>query len=236
MFRAWYFFALCVVTFALSACTSMGFHNVDVRRRINFGPPDALSLCLLVDEGMTDSMARAIIDDAWREEGAIYGLRINVVSVRPWRRPAFTSDGIMDALLRQPLPAGCDRLFALVGRHAGDVLWGFFGLPEVLGAVDDDTSTHGYAVVGRVSLNQMFMSPTSVVRHEIYHLLGCDEHFNMSGCYDRIAILKRGHRLVGAEFFPARDAVNNLPLVSRDAVNTRLQEINGIGEASQPHN
>jgi hypothetical protein len=235
MYPAWYFLALCVVTFALSDCTSMGSHNVDIRRRINFGPPDALSLCLLVDDGITESMARTIIDDAWREEGAIYGLRINVVSVRPWRRPAFTSNGIMDALVRQPLSAGCDRLFALVGRHAGDVLWGFVGLPEVLGAVDDDTSTHGYAVVTRVSLNQMFMSPTNVVRHEIYHLLGCDEHFNMPLCYERIATMKRGHRLAGAEFFPARDAVNDRSLVSRDAVNLRLQEVNGIATVSRPH-
>src|SRR2546422_11182326 len=135
----------------------------------------------------------------------------------------------MKALLRQPLPAGCDRLFALVGRHAGDVLWGFFGLPEVLGAVDDDTSTHGYAVVGRVSLNQMFMSPTSVVRHEIYHLLGCDEHFNMKRCYAQIASLKRWKQTQRSDFFPAWDLVNKRMLVSREAVNARLR---GLADAS----
>ena len=233
MSRAWYFFALCIVTTALTACTSMGSDHVHVRQRVDFGPPDALSLCLLVDDGIADTMAEAIINTAWRDEAAVYGLRINVVSVRAWRRPAFTSEGIMKALLRQPLPAGCDRLFALVGRHAGDVIWGLFGLPEVLGAVANDASTHGFAVVAGVSLNQVFISPPHVVRHEIYHLLGCDEHFNMSRCYDTIATMKR-QRLAGADFFPAWDAVNRRLLVSRDAVNTRLQEVTS-GGLSQPH-
>jgi len=233
MSRAWYFFALCVVTTALTACTSIGSDNVHVRQRVDFGPPDVLSLCLLVDDGIADTMAEAIINDAWHDEGAVYGLRINVVSVRAWRRPAFTSDGIMKALLRQPLPAGCDRLFALVGRHAGDALWGLFGLPEVLGAVSNDTSTHGFAVVGGVSLNQVFISPRNVVHHEIHHLLGCDVHFNMSRCYDTIATMKR-QRLAGADFFPAWDAVNRRLLVSRDAVNTRLRDVSS-GGISQPH-
>jgi len=231
--RTWSFFALCVVTIALTACTSMGSDHVQVRQRVDFGPSDVLSLCLLVDDGIADTMAEAIINDAWRDEGAVYGLRINVVSVRAWRRPAFTSDGIMKALLRQPLPAGCDRLFALVGRHAGDALWSLFGLPEVLGAVGNDTSTHGFAVVAGVSLNQVFISPRNVVHHEIHHLLGCDEHFNMSRCYDTIATMKR-QRLAGADFFPAWDAVNRRLLVSRDAVNTRLRDVSS-GGISQPH-
>ena len=234
MSRAWYFFALCVVTTALTACTSIGSDNVHVRQRVDFGPPDILSLCLLVDDGIADTMAEAIINDAWHDEGAVYGLRINVVSVRAWRRPAFTSDGIIKALLREPLPAGCDRLFALVGRHAGDALWGLFGLPEVLGAVSNDTSTHGFAVVGGVSLNQVFISPRNVVHHEIHHLLGCDGHFNMSRCYDTIATMKR-QRLAGADFFPAWDAVNRRLLVSRDAVNARLREVSAIGGVAQPH-
>ena len=234
MSRAWYFFALCVVTTALTACTSIGSDNVHVRQRVDFGPPDVLSLCLLVDDGIADTMAEAIINDAWHDEGAVYGLRINVVSVRAWRRPAFTSDGIIKALLREPLPAGCDRLFALIGRHAGDVVWGLFGLPEVLGAVSNDTSTHGFAVVGGVSLNQVFISPRNVVHHEIHHLLGCDGHFNMSRCYDTIATMKR-QRLAGADFFPAWDAVNRRLLVSRDAVNARLREVSAIGGVAQPH-
>jgi len=230
MSRPWFFLALCVVTIALSACTSMGFHNVEARRRIDFGPPETLSLCLLVDDGITDTMARAIVDDAWREEGTIYNLRFNVVSVRPWRRPTFAMHGIWEALLREPLRGKCDRVFALIGRHTGDVVWGLLGLPEVLGAVVEDTSTHGYAMIARASLNQLFMSPASVVRHEMYHLLGCHEHFNMAGCYTTIVAMKSRRRLGETDFFPAWDGVNNRLLVSRDAVNTRLQEINRLRE------
>src|SRR2546430_10458410 len=58
-------------------------------------------------------------------------------------------------------------------------------------AVDDNTSTHGYAVVQRASLHQVFMSPTSDVRDAIYHLLGCCENFNMSCCYGTVTALKR---------------------------------------------
>src|SRR5437762_228492 len=92
------------------------------------------------------------------------------------------------------------------------------------GPADDNTSTHGYAVVQRASVNQLFMSPTSALRHEIYHLLGCSEHFNMSGCYETITAMKRRKRDGGSDFFPAWDGINERTLVSRDAVNARLLE------------
>src|SRR5206468_10936542 len=79
--RAWYFFALFVVTTALTACNSIGCDDVHVRQRIDFGPSDVLSLCLLLDDGIADTMAVAIINDAWRDE---YGLGINVGSVCGW--------------------------------------------------------------------------------------------------------------------------------------------------------
>jgi hypothetical protein len=223
----WQPLILGLVGVALGACTGMGLHSAPSRADRDFGPPDTLALCLLVDEGITEPAARAMIDEAWRDEGHLYGITINVVSITRWRRASFTMDGIMGALLREPLGPQCDRLFALVGRHAGDVVWGLLGLPEVLGAVDDNTLTHGYAVVSRASLNQLFMSPTSVVRHELYHLLGCDEHFDMVRCYDRIAALKRRKRQEGADFFPAWDAVNGRILASRDAVNAHLRELTG---------
>ncbi len=236
MGRVWFLLPLWLLALwliAMSACTSMGSHNVQARSGIDFGPPESLSFCLLVDDGITEQTARDLIDAAWREEGALYGLTIKVASVRPWPRPAYTMQGIIVALLGQPLRPECDRVFALVGRHLGDVVWGLIGLPEVLGAVDDNTSTHGYAVIQRASLNQMFASPTSVVRHEIYHLLGCGEHFNMSGCYDTITAMKRRKRLGGDDFFPAWDGINERALLSRDAVNARLLEVTGAGKTSR---
>jgi hypothetical protein len=80
-------------------------------------------------------------------------------------------------------------------------------------------------IAQRASVNQLFTPPRSVVRHELYHLLGCDEHFNMEHCYQRIALLKRTKQALGGDFFPAWDMTNKLVLVSREAVNTRLRAV-----------
>ena len=88
--------------------------------------------------------------------------------------------------------------------------------------MDDETLTHGYAVARRASLNQLVMSPESVTRHEIYHRLGCDEHFNVARCYHQIAALKRWKREHESDFFPAFDSVKQRLLAWRETVNARL--------------
>src|SRR2546422_3580255 len=94
MIRAWlslplWLLALWII--AMSACTSMGSHNVLARSGVDFGPPESLSFCLLIDEGITERAARELMEDAWREEGALYGLTIKVVSVAP-RSEEHTSE------------------------------------------------------------------------------------------------------------------------------------------------
>jgi hypothetical protein len=207
---------------AISGCTSIGLHSADARRQHEFGPPDTLRLCLYLDDGISETSAQALIDEAWREEAPLYGLQVSVTKVTRWPRPAFTMDGIIEALTREPLPPGCVRVFALIVRHVGDILWGLLLLPEVLGAVNDETLTHGYAIVGHASLNQLFSSPTDVIRHEIYHLLGCDEHFRMGRCYEQIARLKQWKRSHQSEFFPAWDITSQRILATREAVNEAL--------------
>jgi hypothetical protein len=214
--------ALCLILAVFVGCTSIGLHSADARRQINFGSPDAVRLCLYLDAGISARSARVLIDEAWRDEAPLYGLQITVAETTRWLRPAFTMDGILDALTREPLRAGCDRVFALIGRHFGDVLWGMFLMPEVLGAVNDETLTHGYAIVRRATFNQLISSPRQVVRHELYHLLGCDQHFRMGRCYEQIARLKAYKRSHESEFFPAWDLVNRRVLASRDAVNEAL--------------
>jgi hypothetical protein len=206
----------------LAGCTSIGLHSPKVRRQVDFGAPDAVRLCLYLDAGISARKARLLIDEAWRDEAPLYGLQITVAQTTRWLRPAFTMDGIMEALTREPLRPGCDRIFALVGRHLGDVMWGMLLLPEILGAVNDETLTHGYAIVRMASLNQLVSPPRQVVRHEIYHLLGCDEHFRMRRCYEQIARLKAVKRANESEFFPAWDLVNRRVLASREAVNEAL--------------
>src|SRR5438128_6437011 len=208
----------------LAGCTSVGFHNSAARAQVDFGAADTVSLCLYLDEGVSEQYARELVEEAWRDDAPLFGLQVKVASVTPWRRPAFTMDGIIDALVREPLTPGCDRILALIGRHLGDVVWGLL-LPEYLGAVNDETLTHGYVIARRVSLNQLFESPRSIVRHELYHLLGCDEHFNMEHCYERIASAKRTKQALGSDFFPAWDMTNKLVLVSREAVNARLRAV-----------
>lgn len=128
----------------------------------------------------------------------------------------------------------CDRNLYFVGRNAGDFLWGDLAalalpLPEVLGEVDDATLTSGFVVATAISPNQLLLSPYSVTRHEIYHLLGCKQHFDMPACYAEIAALKRRKReLVADGFFrrigeqplyPTWDNLSDAMLVSRAAVN-----------------
>lgn len=212
----------CLLAAVLTGCTSVGLHHDAARRQIDFGPPDTVALCLYVDDGITEDFARKLVDDAWRDEAPLYGLNVAVAKVQHWSRPAFQMDGIMDKLVQERLETPCDRILALIGRNVGDFVWGLLAMPEILGAVDDETLTHGYAVARYASVNQALMTPRSVTRHELYHLLGCDEHFDMTHCYRQIAELKQWKREHQSDFFPAFDAVRKRILVSREAVNARL--------------
>lgn len=211
---------------ALSACTSMGSHKQTVRNQIEFGPPQTVGICLYLDDGISEQSGRALIKEAWSSEASLYNLDVEVVKVKSWPRPAFRMEGILAALRQERIEAPCDRILALIGRNAGDVLWGTLG-PEILGAVNDETLTHGYAVARRASVNQIFMSPVDVTRHEIYHLLGCGEHFDMARCYRQISELKAYRQARHSDFYPAWDLINRQLLASREDVNTRLSAVTG---------
>jgi hypothetical protein len=216
---------LAVALVLLSACTSIGTHNHSLRQHIQYGNTETVDVCLYVDDGISEMAARKLVYDAWHDEGHMYGIELNVVRVTRWSRPGFHMDAILAALRQERLEAPCDRILALVGRDFGDFLWSFVG-PEVLGAVNDETLTHGYAVAQRRTVNQLLMSPVEVTRHEIYHMLGCDVHYNMPHCYEQIARLKEWRREDGGDFFPAWDLINKRLIGSREAVNARLSEVN----------
>lgn len=217
------FAAACAVL--LSACTSMGHHNHAAREHVEFGPPETVDVCLYVDDGISEEAGRKLVEESWRDEAPLYGVDVNVVQVKRWSRPAFHMEGILAALRQERLEAPCDRILGLIGRNLGDVLWSVVG-PEVLGAVNDETLTHGYTVARRASFNQLLMSPRDVTRHEIYHMLGCDVHFDMPHCYEQISRLKAYRRSTGGDFFPAWDLVNKQLIPTREAVNARLSEVN----------
>lgn len=210
-----------LLVLVLSGCTAVGSHSAVALAQHDFGRPDTVRLCLYLDDGVSDEQARELIEEAWQEEADLFGLNVAVASITRWPRPAFTVNGILEGLQRELLGPGCDRVLALVGRHVGDALWGLF-LPEVLGAVNDETLTHGYAVVQRATVNQLLSSPTDVVRHELYHLLGCDTHFSMPRCYEQIARLKRWKQDNRSDFYPAWDLLGQQMLTSHGEVNARL--------------
>ncbi len=100
---------------------------------------------MLLDDGITEGEASALLSRAWARERDFYRLDFQIVRAKTWPRPAFTAPGLIDALLAEPLEPPCDRVLAFVGRHAGDVLYGLAALvlpiPEFFGAVNGSTLT-----------------------------------------------------------------------------------------------
>lgn len=207
---------------ALSACTTIGAHVPAHLEKTDFGPREALRFCLLVDENVGDERARALIGEV-AAEFARYAIDVQVVRSEPWTRPGFGLEPIITDVVQRPLPAPCDRLVAVVGRHAGDALWGLV-MPEVLGAVETATHTKGY-VVGKVaSLNQAISGPGSTTVHESYHFLGCDHGLLMTECYRRVQAIKamaRQNRAEGRDFFPGLDSEGR-PIARREEVEAIL--------------
>jgi hypothetical protein len=187
----------------VSACTTVGTHDRDRLGAIDFGPREELRICVLADEGVTEKDARLLIGKV-REEFSLFGLVVEVPWVRQWERPAFLMEGILEDVATKPLAAPCDRLLALVGRHAGDFFFGLLGA-EVLGAVETVSHTRGYVVAQTASLNQLIENPAAVAIHESYHLLGCKHELSLADCYPLIRDLKRtarANREHGNDFFP----------------------------------
>ncbi|HEY2107121.1 MAG TPA: hypothetical protein VGH29_15085 [Candidatus Binataceae bacterium] len=192
-----------------------------------------MRLCVFLDDGVTESRARDLLS-SWDSEEPRYALAVKPVSFQPLARGGFFHGSIVRQVGEQMLGPQCDRNLYFVGRNAGDFLWGDLAavalpLPEVLGEVDDATLTSGFVVATAISFNQLLLSPYSVTRHEIYHLLGCKQHFDMPACYAEIAALKHRKRELMAEgffsrigeppFYPTWDNLTDSMLVSRAAVN-----------------
>lgn len=209
----------------LSGCTTVGVADYSYLKGSDFGRMEKFRICVLADEGVTEEEARSLM--ATVGEGfSMFGLEVSVPWVRPWPRPAFAMQGIIEDLGLQTLEAPCDRMFGLVGRNFGDFLVGLVGI-EVLGAVDTVTHTRGFAVAKQVSLNQVFVSPTKTAIHETYHLLGCAHGTTLVKCYKRILDMKRIARVnreSGNDFFPGLSS-EGVPIASRDEANTWTRDV-----------
>jgi hypothetical protein len=210
---------LSVLLIALSGCTSVGMHTKE-RSAVDYGPPAKMRVCALRTEDVSEQRVNDLIE-AVNKEFSAYSIEVTVPWIRPWTRPGFTVYGIFDDLARRDLEPPCDRLVAFVDRHFGDFMWGLV-LPEVLGAVDDDTHTHGYVVANSVTSGQAYVPPKDATIHEFYHLLGCPHSATLRRCYGRIADLKRGLD-PNADFLPGVARDGSL-LLTREVANTTLRD------------
>ena len=212
-------FTAALLVALLGACTSVGVHTSS-QGAFDYGPPAQLQVCVLRTEGVSPERVETLIG-AVNKEFAAYGIRVEVPWIRPWDRPGFSHDRMLQDVVARELEPPCDRLLAFVDRGPGDFLWGL-ALPEVLGAVDDATHTRGFVVANRASFNQLFMSPAEVTVHEFYHLLGCPHSMALTKCYGQIARLKRHVNAHADEFFPGMDP-RGILLLSRLEVGDTLR-------------
>lgn len=238
-----------VATVLLSACTSMGIDHPALRDSINYGPRENVRLCVLLDDGITPRDANALLD-SWNAEAAIYNLYLEPVSFRRLPRAGFFHSEILDQVSQIPLGKSCDRVLYFVNRNLGDVVYGLastaIGVPEILGEVDDATLTHGYVVARRATLNQLIMSPSGVTEHELFHLLGCPNHFDMPDCYARIHDLKLAEEQLKSAgyfrshgerpFYPTFASRTDSMLVSRAQVADYQQLSDETGAAAMTGN
>ncbi|HVA79593.1 MAG TPA: hypothetical protein VNF29_01580 [Candidatus Binataceae bacterium] len=222
-----------------ASCTSMGIDHPALRDSINYGPAEHVRLCVLLDDGITRGDADALLR-SWNDQAKIYSLYLEPVSYQQFPRIGFFHSEILDQVSQVPLGNSCDRVLYFVNRNVGDVAFGLIstavGVPEVLGEVDDATLTHGYVVARRATINQLVMSPSGVTQHELFHLLGCPEHFNMPDCYARIHNLKLAEEKLKAQgyfaahgerpFYPTFASRTDSMLVSRAQV-SQYQGLDG---------
>lgn len=223
----------------VASCTSMGIDHPRLRDSIDYGPPENVRLCVLLDNGITRDDANTLLR-SWNDEAKIYNLYLDPVSYQKFPREGFFHGEILDQVSQVPLGKSCDRILYFVNRNVADVAFGVIsttvGVPEVLGEVDDATLTHGYVVARRATLNQLIMSPSGVTQHELFHLLGCPEHFDMPDCYARIHNLKMAEEKLKAQgyfnshgeqpFYPTFASRTDSMLVSRAQVSA-YQEMDG---------
>jgi hypothetical protein len=194
--------ALGVCLLGTSGCfvTSVGMDRPEVRAQTDFGPPETLRVCALLDDGISQRDAQETLADYWnQDEASKYNLSVKMVSYSSLPRSIdqFFHWQIGHQVAIRQIPPGCDRMMYFVNRNALDVAWSvpeLYGAPEVLGEVDDYTMTRGYVVDRIASLNQVLMSPwftpSKVARHETFHMIGCGHDLVMDQCYKHIAEAK----------------------------------------------
>ena len=213
--------------FLILSCATVGpigSHDPESLERIDFGEDMTIRFCIYKEDTLSPEIARRLVAAA-NKELKLFRLKIKISSIKNWTRPGFTAFALQDSMLRIPLQAPCDRMAILVDRTFGDLVWGAI-LPNVLGAVEQMTSTRGFMVAKTSSLGHYFMGgPEATFTHEVYHLLGCVHKLTLNNCYQRIQKLKKeasNSRELGLEFFPSL-SVTETVFRNRNEVNEILK-------------
>jgi hypothetical protein len=178
----------------VSGCTFIGMDHPALRESMDFGPPETVYVCVYLGNGVSRQLATNLLDGWNQSEAQKYALYVKPVSFTELPRSGFTHEALLSEVYKEPLKPTCDRVLFFVGRDVGDFVYGLasvaFPLPEVLGEVDDPTLTHGFVVAKRATVMQVLITPADATIHELYHLVGCRQHFDMPACYREIAALK----------------------------------------------
>lgn len=197
-----------LVGFLVVSCTTIGVHNPAAREQFRLAEEmRAVRLCAYLDDGITFQQVQTLLAEAWNADAEGIGIRWEIVDAWPWPRSGFTYFSLRKTVERLPLLPHCDRAMLFLGRHFGDALWGLAGmvlpLPEVAGYVDNNSHLRGYVVATRATFLQViWLTPASTLRHELYHMLGCNDDVSLAPCYPVIHALKAASR--DQEFFAAR--------------------------------
>ncbi len=186
----------------LAACTFIGVDNPALRRTIDWGAEQAVPTCIYLDEGVSRADADQLLGWWNNREANWYKLAFVPASYEPLKRDSneFFYFQITAKLKGVSSPDRCIEQIWFVHRNFSDLIYGgaanVLGLPEVMGWTDDDTRTKAWAYANVTpDVNQLMISPGAAIRHEMYHLLGCD-HFDitMSHCYEAIQNFKARER------------------------------------------
>ncbi|MDZ4726878.1 MAG: hypothetical protein SH817_12030 [Leptospira sp.] len=221
-----------ILCFWFFQCTTVGFHEDQIREKMNFGTLATIKICTIYEPGISEKEIEVLFS-YWNEELQLYKLQVSNVSQFNLERPGFYGSDILNYLYTLPLTKNCDRYLYLKGRTWGDMLYEFFTLGifagigiklEIQGAVETHTHTRGYIKAKYISTLQLiFTSPKSTLLHEGYHLLGCQHQLFMEACYQKIKQAKDLLHNTNREpdFFPTFDR-NGDPLLERRQIDVIL--------------
>lgn len=204
-----------------------------------FGPDQEVKVCTYRDEGISVNEVDDWIDDWNSKHEHEVAITLVPVDKGTLTRDGFTHYQISNSFDKQiSLSQDCDRDIYFVGRNFADFLYGVLAvttipLPETLGETDDLTLTHAFVVARRATVFNLIFPPQAITEHEMWHLLGCKQHYDWDRCYSQVEALKRERRnLVEGNYFsqvqeppfyPTWDNLSDRFLVSRAEVNSHFR-------------